>query len=144
MSKKILGGIIAVLLIIIVILIFSLAKGSGQTNQTGTTNGQANNASDSNGSLTPKTDQIGGLGGQQITINGWIFCLPHVNASSTDCVIGIEDANNDYYGLVDQSGTRPDPAQFTTGTRQTISGVLVADPVLQKDYNVKGVIQVTQ
>jgi len=81
--------------------------------------------------------------GAPITVQGSIFCLPRKSAGS-ECAIGIEDKNGKYYALVGATGAQIDPASVTTGSQITISGNLVTNSDLPKNYDAYGVIQVSQ
>jgi hypothetical protein len=81
--------------------------------------------------------------GAAITVQGTIFCVPRKSAGS-ECAIGVEDKNGKYYALVGASGAQIDPASATTGSQITISGNLVTNSDLPKNYDAYGVIQVSQ
>jgi len=82
--------------------------------------------------------------GAPITVQGTILCVPRKSAGSSECVVGLEDKNDKYYALIGATGAQIDPASATTGSQITISGNLVTNSDLPKNYNAYGVIQVSQ
>jgi hypothetical protein len=90
----------------------------------------------------PSTNSSAVLGAP-VTVTGMISCLPKKN-SGNECVVGIEDKNGRYYALLGATGKQIDPAAVTTGSQITVSGNLVTNSNLPKNYNAYGVVQVVQ
>lgn len=82
--------------------------------------------------------------GQQVSLNGFLICVPPrtVDTSDTSCVIGLETEGGEYYGLVDARARLISPQTVTTGSRTSLSGVIVNNTQIQNKYAVSGVIEI--
>jgi hypothetical protein len=59
-------------------------------------------------------------------------------------MIGVEDSTGQNYGLINPNGDKLDPTQLTTGSRYSAVGNLSATPDFLKDYNLTGIIKLSQ
>ncbi len=139
--KKVFIGIILVLILIIILLVFAFLK-SNNSSSSASLSGQTS-------SFSPVSNISNSIplknGGGQITVNGWIFCLPRAPGNlGIECAIGIQDANGHNYALVDQNGVPVAPANYTTGSRASISGTLFSGTGFPNGFNPEGIIQISQ
>jgi hypothetical protein len=113
----------AIVIVSLVILFFSLARTA---------------AKNSSVAASPAV-----IVGQPVTVSGSIFCLPR-KKSGNECAVGLEDKNGRYYALLGPSGNPVDPASVSTGSQITVSGNLVTNSSLPQEYDVYGVVEVSQ
>ncbi len=79
--------------------------------------------------------------GKPVTVEGWAFCAPRIDQTNADCVLSIEDTNRHFYLLEDQNGSAIPSGSYTTGSRISVTGIVVTDPSLAKEFTIQGVLQ---
>ncbi len=129
MKKK--NFIIVILLLILLFLVFLFFRQKTKSKAINTNNSSITNTSNENSSTTT---------GNSVTMNGWLRCLPH-KTRGVLCVIGIENSDNQIYGLIKQNGKLLDPTQLTTGSRYKVTGNYVATPNSLQAYKIQGTIK---
>jgi len=121
--------ILVVLVALVISLIAILATGPKQAGNSA----NSNTPGASGSSLSHLSDLV--------TIKGWLICLP-AKTSSINCVIGLQDAKGNNYGLVGNQGQALDATQFSTGVSYTAVGYYVANPSFLHNYQIQKTIEV--